>query len=246
MRGWLAAMVLVAATGHAHDVNGFTPVPQGSAASSLELETLRRALAEREATIQQLKRRLAEAEMDRDSVRAEALGVARAVRASGLPEHAQRRLSRAIVREADRHGLDPLLVVAVIRNESSFNPYAVSRVGAMGLMQLMPDTGRWLLERRGLKLGRPQNLYDVELNVELGTSYLSELVARFGSVERALVAYNAGPAAARKILAQPARRTRFVAGYPRKVVRDFQRLKAEHEADLSRRLAAGEGTQPRG
>jgi soluble lytic murein transglycosylase len=140
----------------------------------------------------------------------------------------QRSLAIAIVREARRNELDPLLVVALIRAESSFNNYAVSGVGAMGLMQLMPDTGEYLLSRRGQKLGRRTNLFDHELNVELGAAYLAELIRRFGTLEHALVAYNAGPTAARKILGKPDARRRFLAGYPRKVVDELKRLRANN------------------
>lgn len=158
---------------------------------------------------------------------AERLGVVAAVEASGLPHSQQRRLALAIVREASRHKVDPLLVVAVIRCESAFNPYAVSPVGAMGLMQVMPATGSWLADRVGLQLGRRTNLFDLELNVELGTRYLAELLRDFKSVHHALVAYNAGPGMARRILAQRHIRERFISGYPAKVVREWRRLQDE-------------------
>ncbi len=157
---------------------------------------------------------------------AETVGVTHAVAASGMTSRQQRSLSIAIVREARRNQLDPLLVVALIRAESSFNNYAVSGVGAMGLMQVMPLTGDYLMFQRGQKLGRKSNLFDHELNVELGTAYLADLIRRFGNVEHALVAYNAGPGAARRILAQPDARKRFLAGYPRKIVTELRRLKA--------------------
>lgn len=167
---------------------------------------------------------------------AERLGVAAAVEASGLPHGQQRRLALAIVREASRHKVDPLLVVAVIRCESAFNPYAVSPVGAMGLMQVMPATGSWLAERVGLQLGRRSNLFDLELNVALGTRYLAELLRDFKSVHHALVAYNAGPGMARRILARPHARERFLSGYPAKVVREWRRLQLER--------ARRQGTHP--
>jgi soluble lytic murein transglycosylase len=143
----------------------------------------------------------------------------------------------AIVREARRNKVDPMLVVAVIQCESSFNNYAVSHVGAMGLMQVMPDTGTYLADKAGFKLQRATNLFDSELNVELGTAYLAELISRFGSVEKALVAYNAGPTLARKILAKRDKRERFMAGYPAKVMREFRRLKAQQTRELSQRQA---------
>jgi soluble lytic murein transglycosylase len=157
---------------------------------------------------------------------AEGLGVTWAVEASGLTPRQQRAVSIAIVREAERNGLDPLLIVAVIRTESSFDSYAVSGVGAMGLMQVMPHTGRYLLSKRGQRLLRKTLLFDPELNVELGAGYLADLIRRFGSVEHALVAYNAGPSLARRILRERASRERFLAGYPNKVVTLHKRLRA--------------------
>lgn len=155
-----------------------------------------------------------------------------AVGASRIPDEKVREITELIVREADRNELDPRLVAAVIFAESTYNPRATSPVGARGLMQVMPGTGRWLLERRGETLSSTAALYEPELNVSLGTSYLAELIQRFGRVDHALVAYNAGPTAARRILAQPERRRTFLAGYPRKVLREWSRLKATEPAPL--------------
>src|SRR5205823_8912473 len=100
-----------------------------------------------------------------------------------------------------RNGLDPLLVAAVIEVESRFDPFAVSGVGACGLMQLMPPTAQWLLEKDD-KDGRlkPSHLFNPVLNIELGTAYLAQLMERFdGDLQQALIAYNAGPATARSL-----------------------------------------------
>jgi soluble lytic murein transglycosylase len=225
MRGWTVAMVLVGVvvgTG----ARAFQPYIPGE--NSPELAELKMKLAEREAHLARLEEEAAL------YAEAEVLGVAAAVQASQLPERQQRRLAMAIVREARRNGVDPMLVVAVIRCESSFNNYAVSHVGAMGLMQVMPDTGSYLADRAGFKLQRHTNLFDSELNVELGTAYLADLIARFGSPERALVAYNAGPGLAKKILAKQDVRDRFMQGYPAKVMREFRRLKAQQARELTR------------
>lgn len=166
----------------------------------------------------------------RHLARAAHLGILAALEDGGLPDAHRAPVAAAIVRESERQGLDPRLVVAVIHAESAFRPRAVSRVGARGLMQIMPSTGRWLLERQGRRLAHSAHLFEPELNVELGTAYLGQLVRRFGTLERALVAYNAGPAAATRILSEPERRQRFVAGYPRKVLREFERLKRRESA----------------
>jgi soluble lytic murein transglycosylase len=90
----------------------------------------------------------------------------------------------------------------------------------------MPQTGKWVASQRGKHLAKNTHLFDSELNLEIGTAYLANLIRRFGSLDAALVAYNAGPGAARRILADRAARARFLGGYPKKVVREFQRLKA--------------------
>ncbi|HVE87276.1 MAG TPA: lytic transglycosylase domain-containing protein [Myxococcales bacterium] len=209
-----------------------------SSPSSSSEQRLAQALAERDAELERLRARLQELDDEPTYQEAEAMGVVELVRKSRLPDRQQRRLSVAIVREARANGLDPLLVLAVIRCESGFDSFAVSPVGAMGLMQLMPDTGDWLLTRRGLELRKRTNLFDVELNVEIGAAYLSELIREFGTIERALVAYNAGPGAAGRILAKAASRKKFMSGYPAKVMAQYRSLQAQYEEDRTRRLMA--------
>src|SRR5262249_21605250 len=85
------------------------------------------------------------------------------------------------------------LVAGVIRQESAFNPRAESRVGARGLMQLMPATAQEMAHRIGLSY-RPADLYDPRVSLRLGAAYLRELLDDFpGTLELALASYNAGP-----------------------------------------------------
>ena len=86
--------------------------------------------------------------------------------------------------KARKYDVDPALVAAVIETESRFHPQARSRVGARGLMQLMPKTGRWMGAR---------NLNDPDQNIDAGVKYLKYLQGRFdGNLNKAIAAYNAG------------------------------------------------------
>ena len=89
--------------------------------------------------------------------------------------------------------LEPSLILAVIMAESSFNPDAVSRVGAQGLMQLMPATATDIANRMGKQDFDPSQVWDPDVNITMGVFYLNWLLARYnGNVELALAAYNAG------------------------------------------------------
>ena len=99
----------------------------------------------------------------------------------------------AVKRYAVENQLDPYLVAALIRQESEFNPAAVSRADAIGLMQLLPITGRRMAHELKVRRYSVGMLVEPGVNVQLGTRYFHQLVQKFdGNVEAALAAYNAG------------------------------------------------------
>jgi soluble lytic murein transglycosylase len=91
------------------------------------------------------------------------------------------------------NGLDPYLVASLIRQESEFNPVAVSRANAVGLMQLLPSVGKHVAKEIKLKGYNPSQLYTPAVNMQLGTRYFKSMVDKYGGqLEYALAAYNAG------------------------------------------------------
>lgn len=99
----------------------------------------------------------------------------------------------AIFRQAARNRLNPYLVAAVIRVESGFRPEVTSGRGAVGLMQILPGTARWINGQMGQPAG-PLRLTDPDTSIRLGSWYLGYLLTRFhGRLIAALAAYNGGP-----------------------------------------------------
>jgi soluble lytic murein transglycosylase-like protein len=126
------------------------------------------------------------------------------------------------------HDLDVELLASVIRAESNGNVHAVSRVGARGLMQLMPDTAS--------KLGVADS-FRADQNINGGTAYLNDLLVRYhDNLALALAAYNAGPAAVAKYHGiPPYRETRL---YVARIIHDFNRRKAESAAHAATLVAS--------
>lgn len=102
-------------------------------------------------------------------------------------------LASVLVGASREHGLPPAFILAVIEVESRFDPYAVSPVGALGLMQVLPSTGAPVARRLGIPWRGPQTLFDPHANVRIGVAYLRELIDRYANVRAALAAYNWGP-----------------------------------------------------
>jgi soluble lytic murein transglycosylase len=150
-----------------------------------------------------------------------------------------------VVRESRRNGLDPFLVAGLIRQESFFNPVAVSPAGAVGLMQVMPETGRGLARRVGIGSYDPRMLREPELNVRLGTLFLADQLRRWGGKPTdAFAAYNAGPGRIARWRSLPEYRDEdvFVERIPIAETRDYVK-KVRLHAHIYRRLYADPAAQ---
>ncbi len=151
-----------------------------------------------------------------------------------LGSQSRARVARTILEEASRAGVDPLVVVAVIRVESSFDPGAVSPAGAVGLMQLLVPTMREEEARSRLAMGDPR---DPAANVRAGVRYLRRLVVAFVDVDLALMAYNAGPARIRRHLRAGAIPARLLA-YARTVDMEASRMRVPGDPGAGGELLA--------
>lgn len=99
-----------------------------------------------------------------------------------------------IAKESFENKMDPFLVLAVIMTESSFRDAVVSNKGAIGLMQIQPDTAMYVSEmHEHIELTDFQKLFDPDTNIIIGINYLSYLIDRFENMKYALIAYNMGP-----------------------------------------------------
>jgi soluble lytic murein transglycosylase len=108
-----------------------------------------------------------------------------------------------VAAEAATRDLDPYLLASIARQESAFSPGAISRAGARGLLQIMPETGRWWARRLGVEPYSDDLLFHPEVNAHLGAAYFADLQRRYGDPLLALIAYNAGPTRARRWRERP-------------------------------------------
>ena len=143
-----------------------------------------------------------------------------------------------VVRTAQERDLDPFLLAGLIRQESEFNPQAVSRAKAYGLTQIRPATGRQFARKAGVSKVTVRGLYQPAVNLKIGSSILrSMLNDQGGSVEQMLAAYNAGPQRVVEWMAWSAYRepAEFVESIPFTETRDYVQAVLRN-AEMYRRL----------
>lgn len=109
-------------------------------------------------------------------------------------------LSNVIYDESVKFGIDPLLILAVIKTESSFKRHQKSNMGAEGLMQIKPSIGKSVAKKWGIDWPQKTGLWNPNLNVKLGTAYLFELIIKFKDVRKAIIAYNLGETVTREYI----------------------------------------------
>ncbi len=123
-------------------------------------------------------------------------------RAAGLDSAQREGVARALALAEAEHGLPILLMLALIEQESRFDPHARGHGNSLGLMQVLPFVGADVAQRNGLTWQSDRTLLDPVQNVRIGTAYLGELRRMFGSTDHALAAYNMGPGNLRRLLAR--------------------------------------------
>lgn len=130
-------------------------------------------------------------------------------------------LASIITEQAELHNLDPLLVIALIHVESTFNTNAQSHKGAKGLMQLLPNTARYINKKTDKGIPENSNLFDAKTNIALGTAYMEYLLNKTnGNLEYALAAYNMGPAN----MFRAKRENKVPKAYSNKVLKEYAKL----------------------
>jgi soluble lytic murein transglycosylase-like protein len=149
--------------------------------------------------------------------------IERIVRTYGAGVVDARDLAGSIVLASHRQNYDPILVTAVIKAESAFNPTALSEKGARGLMQLMPKTAEWVANSNGVPR---KTLYDPSFNIRLGIAYLKDLEEGYnGNLLFTLVAYNWGPGHVQSAAEGKRRLPRECMKYALSILRDYNQWK---------------------
>jgi soluble lytic murein transglycosylase-like protein len=132
----------------------------------------------------------------------ERLGELLVVHAPDLSPLDRSRVAHAIESAQEAHQVDPLLILAIMQQESGFDPHAHGRRGSIGLMQIRPFVARDVAQRHGIPWAGPRTLLDPAANVAIGACYLGEMLDMYPDAALAIAAYNLGPYRVQKFLAR--------------------------------------------
>lgn len=143
-----------------------------------------------------------------------------------------RTLATAIMRESEKHDFDPLFLVSIIQNESSFNPQRKGSAGEIGLMQIKPSTAKWIAQKSGIKYKNDKALYNPAFNVKIGAAFMAMLREQFDSHGRLYMsAYNMGAKKVRNMVAQDKMPAEYVGAVMKRYIAMYSAFK--HDGDTA-------------
>ena len=142
---------------------------------------------------------------------------------TGLEIKSLKQIPHQIYQESEKYGYDPLFLTALIVTESSFNNWAKSSKGALGLMQIKPRTGHAMASEMGTAWAGKSTLFDPSTNIALGAFYLNKLKKRFKDMNIALEAYNHGPSR----IAHYLRNGKLPEDYSKRVLRIYDLIRSQ-------------------
>lgn len=148
-------------------------------------------------------------------------------------EKKSRSVAAAIIAESDAHGFDPVFVMAVIQNESGFNPDMRGSFTEIGLMQIKPTTAAWLAKKLKIKYKGEKSLRDPVQNIRLGVAFMASLRDQFSSHSQLYIsAYNMGARRVRQIVADDRMPKDYVQAVMKRYVAIYSAFSHEESDDI--------------
>jgi soluble lytic murein transglycosylase len=148
-----------------------------------------------------------------------------------------KKIAKSMISEARRYGFDPLFVMAVIQNESSFNPEMVGDVGEIGLMQVRPTTARWIADLYKIEYRDEKALFDPSVNIKLGVALMDKLRDQFDAHSRLYIsAYNIGATKVRSLIEEDRTPREYVVAVMRRylaIYEAFKQKKLDRQIDTA-------------
>lgn len=143
-----------------------------------------------------------------------------------------RSVAKAIVGQAEKYGFDPIFLLALIQNESMFNPEMRGKHTEIGLMQVKPSTAAWIAKKMSIKYRGDKSLYNPVENIKIGTAYISMLRDQFDSHSRLYIsAYNMGARKVRQIVAEDKMPKEYVQAVMKRYVAIYSAFAQEDATD---------------